>query len=494
MAQLKYPTLGHLELIEKATAHVVKMLNGTDGERWNGEHLMYEGFCGWGGVMSPMNRPAFVAKFGEDFTAMVEGKAKEVLASRAAFWDNSKAKGCEVQANNLENIHPAILEEGMFIWGVGDGLKCDHGDLTRCIRYHLEAEDEGEVRKPQLCKITRIEDVEDIEAVAKTYLLGWKANGEEGGWLSDDVSDEEFGKYGQNYNNLSDEQKRTFYTKTVLVRDKAGKYFMIDPEGYEYSRYVLLPTNWKTIFRDLMEAERRTMDDEMTKAVEAKAKAAAERKAAYEARCKKWDGLMEAIPEGLNTYDREYRKIGKRNIAAMAKAAFPWVRFSVSYESGWGRGYTLKWKNGPTKDEVKAACDFGLFCKGEDTFDGMTDSTGFEEAEFCEFANKFGGVDNGVELEREECDHDQNGDPNGKPAKTTAKNGGTAEVRRNEQFNGIEIYFPGIPSENIRNLCKSHGFRWSKRGFWYAKKCDRTEAAAEQIVAEWKKENEKAVA
>lgn len=485
------------ELIEKATAHVVKMLDGTDGEKWNGDHPMYEGICGWGGVMSPMNRPAFVSKYGETFTAMVEGKAKEVLASRAAFWDNSKAKGYEAQANELENVLPAILEEGMFVWGIGDGLKCDHGDLTRCIRYHLEDIEEGEEKKPQLCKITRIEEVEDIEDVAKTYLREWRAEGHEGGWGSDDVTDEEVGTGCQNYSQLTEEQKRTFYTLVVLVRDNAGRYFMIDPEGYEYPRYVLLPKQWKDIFRDLVFSVRSEMDDEKAKEAAARARAAAERKAAYDARCKKWEGLMEAVPEGLHTYDREFRKIGKRNVAAMAKAAFPWVRFSVSYDSGWGRGYTLKWKNGPTKGEVRAACDFGLFCEGVDTFDGMTDSTGYETAEFCEFARKFGGVDNGVELEREECDHDQNGDPNGKPpkpTKPTAKSGGTVEVKYNEQFNGLEIYFPAIPSENVRNLCKSSGFRWSKRGFWYAKKCDRTEAAAEHIVAEWKKENERAAA
>ena len=485
------------ELIEKATAHVVKMLDGTDGEKWNGDHPMYEGICGWGGVMSPMNRPAFVSKYGETFTAMVEGKAKEVLASRAAFWDNSKAKGYEAQANELENVLPAILEEGMFVWGIGDGLKCDHGDLTRCIRYHLEDIEEGEEKKPQLCKITRIEEVEDIEDVAKTYLREWRAEGHEGGWGSDDVTDEEVGTGCQNYSQLTEEQKRTFYTLVVLVRDNAGRYFMIDPEGYEYPRYVLLPKQWKDIFRDLVFSVRSEMDDEKAKEAAARARAAAERKAAYDARCKKWEGLMEAVPEGLHTYDREFRKIGKRNVAAMAKAAFPWVRFSVSYDSGWGRGYTLKWKNGPTKGEVRAACDFGLFCEGVDTFDGMTDSTGYETAEFCEFARKFGGVDNGVELEREECDHDQNGDPNGKPpkpTKPTAKSGGTVEVKYNEQFNGLEIYFPAIPSENVSNLCKSSGFRWSKRGFWYAKKCDRTEAAAEHIVAEWKKENERAAA
>lgn len=493
MAHLTYPTLDADKLMEKATAHVVKMLDGTDGERWNGDHPMYEGICGWGGVMSPMNRPAFVAKYGEAFTALVEKRATNVLKTRADFWDNSKARGYEEQATALADADPSAFEVGYFVWGIGDGLKCDHGDLTRCIRYHLEDIEEGNEKKPQLCKITRIEDVEDIEDVAKTYLQEWKAKGQEGGWGSDDVTDEEVGAGCQNYSRLTEEQKRTFYTLVVLVRDNEGRYFMIDPEGYEYPRYVLLPKQWLTIFRDLKDEVKREIEDEKTREAAAKAKAAAECKAAYDARCKKWEGLMQPVP-AVDCWHDEYRKVGKRNIAAMAKAAFPWVRFSVSYKGSWGTGYVLKWKNGPTKKEVAEACDFGLFSTGRDTINSYDDSTDYETAEFADFARKFGGVSNGVDLKREECDHDQNGDPNGKPPKPTAKSGGTVEVKENKAKGGLEIYFPAMPSENVRNLCKLSGFRWSKQGFWYAKRCDRTEAAAEQIVAEWKKENERAAA
>ena len=238
---------------------------------------------------------------------------------------------------------------------------------------------------------------------------------------------------------------------------------------------------------------------------EAAAKEKAEKetaaRAAYDARCEKWAGMMEKVPEGLNHYDSEYRKIGKRNVLKMAKAAFPWVRFSVSYDGGWGTGYVLKWKNGPTVDEVRAAGDYGLFMPWWDTFDGMTDCADSESAKFHDFSDKFGGVGNGVKFEREECEKDQNGDPNGKPPTPTkpkkdetAKDGEGVDIRYNEKFNGIELRFPSMPSEHIRGLCKSSGFRWSKRGFWYAHKCNRIEAAVEHIAAEWNNENKRAVA
>ena len=488
------------ELMNKAAAHVVKMLDGTDGERWNGANPMYEGVCGWCGVMSPMNRPAFVAKFGEDFTKAAETEARRILAARADFWANSKARGYEEQANALENVAPSAFEVGYFVWGIMDGLKCDHEDLRRTIRHLIEekAESKNGELKARLCKIIRIEEVEDIERDAATILNGWRPQVNEGGSGSDDVSDEEIGKWGQNYSQLTAEQKRTFYTLAVLIRDKQGKYFLIDPEGYDYPRYVILPKNWEHIFYRTTETVGAEIVAEEEAAAKAKAEKEAADRAAYDARCEKWAGMMEKIPEGLDHYNSEYRKIGKRNVLKMAKAAFPWVKFSVSYDGGWGTGYVLKWKNGPTVDEVKKAGDYGLFMPWWDTFDGMTDYADSESAKFTDFSDKFGGVGNGVKFEREECEKDQNGDPNGKPpkkpTKPTDKGGDAVEVRENVEKGGLEIYFPAMPSENVRNLCKASGYRWSRRGFWYAKKCDRTEAAAEQIVAEWKKENERAAA
>ncbi len=85
------------------------------------------------------------------------------------------------------------------------------------------------------------------------------------------------------------------------------------------------------------------------------------------------------------------------------------------------------------------------------------------------------------------------------PSKPTPPDGGGkgegVVVRHNEEKNGIEILFPSMPSEHIRDLCKACGFRWSRFSkVWYNRMCDRSVAAAEQIVAEWEKENGKAAA
>lgn len=45
---------------------------------------------------------------------------------------------------------------------------------------------------------------------------------------------------------------------------------------------------------------------------------------------------------------------------------------------------------------------------------------------------------------------------------------GLIRVEINHDFNGIEVYFPGKPSESVRNALKESGWRWhSKKGCWY---------------------------
>lgn len=73
----------------------------------------------------------------------------------------------------------------------------------------------------------------------------------------------------------------------------------------------------------------------------------------------------------------------------------------------------------------------------------------------------------------------------------------------NEDKNGVEIYFSGKPSEDVRNNLKSNGFRWSKYNkCWYAKQSedtlnfansltDTTEEEIKQISEEYKEEKEK---
>lgn len=475
----------------KAVARIVQSIleNG-----WDETHAMYEGVLGWSGPMAPLNRPAFVSKYGPLATIALEKEAEAEIARRKDFWQNSKARGYEAIADSAEGNDPAAYDVGTFVWGVESGLKFDHEDVRQEIRYLVEdaaerVKNRKEERKPQLFKITRIEEVEDIEATATTLLRGWKPQpNEETGSGSDDVSEERVGKYFQNYSRLIEEEKRTFYTLAVLVRDGKGRWLLIDSQGYDYPRYIALPKSWRGMYEATVASVTADIEREKREAAEAAAKEEAEARAAYEARCAKWTRYMTPIPASIkrDKYgpSHEWRKYGKRNVLAMAKAAFPWVRFSVSYDKSWGAGYVLSWKNGPTKEEVAAATDFGLFEPWHDTFDGMTDYADIKAARFTDFSEKYGGVGNGVGLNREECETDKNGDPNA-PVKVAAPRTTSlvVEVSENPERNGVEIRFASMPGEDVRNALKANGWRWSKFSkCWYHRATDEARAFAKQIA------------
>lgn len=87
----------------------------------------------------------------------------------------------------------------------------------------------------------------------------------------------------------------------------------------------------------------------------------------------------------------------------------------------------------------------------------------------------------------------------------TTKNETIEDVKivLNEDKNGVEIYFSGKPSEDVRNNLKSNGFRWSRYNkCWYAKQTettlnfansltDTTEEEIKEVSVMYKEEKEK---
>ena len=61
----------------------------------------------------------------------------------------------------------------------------------------------------------------------------------------------------------------------------------------------------------------------------------------------------------------------------------------------------------------------------------------------------------------------------------------------NEELNGIEITFTGVPSEEVRNELKANGFRWSKyKKVWYAKQTPERLEFAKMLVGETEQEKQ----
>lgn len=514
------------EMFHKGVEHVVKAMEGKDGEQWEGEHPMYQGVLGWNGPMSPMNRPAFVKQFGEENTKMIEAAARKVLADRSAFWQNSKAKGYEAQADALMTADPATYKEGDFVWGVMDGCKCDHEDLRKVVKHIIDDEAEGQANV-RLCRIIRIEEVENIEANMKTLMRDWKPQENEGGSNSDDVTEEEVGKMWEKYSQLTDEQKRTFYTLAVLIRDRKGKFVLIDPEGYSYPRYAILPKNWRTMYAGTaaeIEAEIKAAKE----AAEAAAKQAEEdHKRKYAEECAEARRRFSYIP--CPKKDDTWLRTGdvSRNLRAILKREFPGVKFTVHSDTySMGDSVHVRWVDGPDRDAVQGIVDIFGEHGGK-----MTDGYEFTTTAATELCGSFSYAFTGREITPatrkavedliranlhgadDDCIYreanialSQTSFPNGEyeiegiefadghyKVKVAAKNrprptpptdgkgdspvsvitgggepdngiaeSGEAFWKENKAKHGIEIYFPAKPSDYIIDELKYSRFRYSR--------------------------------
>jgi len=354
-------------MFAKAVAHAVKMME-TEEATWNQENPVSQMFGGWNGeVMCPVNRAAFILTYGAEATIKITAAALQAIEEKK----NRKANSQYAQHLAAATAPTADVFEihvGDFMLCDDVGLKFDHENLHRHIRdfVHYAKEDEEEAKKPvsrdykhvneRLVKIIRIEDhLEGFFDDTAHCLRNWKAQlkgegeGYEGGSCTDD-----YGEELNIYNLSKDEQKEvfsTFYTLGVLVRDPSGRFVIIDPEGYEYPRYVLLRKDWRTMWaKDVAEAER-----EIAEAAENARKAEEERKAQERADYAALVARFDYLPNkgrGLTT-----AKVAQ-NLRAALKHEFPGVKFSVRSKTySGGDNCHVTYTDGPASDKVKKIVD-----------------------------------------------------------------------------------------------------------------------------------------
>lgn len=492
-----------------AINHIAAAMLTKDGEdRWTPDPAspcipgaVYSGFTGWlpHSPMCPVNRLAFVQTYGEEVAAQLEAlasvKAVKIrnLGTDSEWADHAKA----AEATKAKPVSEWAI--GDFVLALDCGFKFDHENIHKQIRYFIEGEAEDAENaghrndyrrvRPRLCRITRIEDRPSYFFNDEKALEGWTAqkseNGEgyEGGCCSDDVPD------GMDIGNLPkferDAYINTFYSLCVLVRSSSGEYVLIDPDGYEYPHYVLLPMNYRELFAPVVTGIVAARELERVQAEEAKKAEAEKARAEYDARCAKWAPIMKPLTPGADWKIREKEK--KDNILAMARHAFPGVYFTLRKSCGWGDGMHLSWTNGPTEEEMAAATDFDLFCTGRDTFNGMDDSTGVDRARFQDFANTYGAAFNGVDFDRTEAETDRNRKPSAvlPNAPAAVSIDGEVTVTENTEKNGIEIRFARKPSPNVLNRIKErHCWRWSKFSKCWYTKANATEREFAHALAE----------
>lgn len=411
-------------------AQLVKVYNSEEMTRdYNLEGEMFDAVCGWCGVMAPLSREAFMKAFGVSVVIKAENKAREEINAATERHNATKYHAHTIEANELQGV-PSV---GGFFWAANSGMKCDDGrgvfGEVSALLWRTEDDDEHSrkefaKRPARLCQAREVYRVtpEEFDRPELADELVTR-HSLQGGSASDDVAEDTTWQQIA----YDEEARATLYTFGALVTDGV-RYYLIDSEGYDYSRYIYVPITWRDNLRSIVEGERERIQARK----EAEAKKEAEEKAArlaeYKSRCNKWAHLMEDVrplekkeAESFEAYTRTGWKskspegkahtaakratdaARKRNILAMCQAAFPGVKFSVSVHRGWGEDFRVTWQDGPTEAEFKEVADIDLFASSWDTFDGMTDCTDVAHAEFIDFSSltmgeRCGGA---VKVERE---------------------------------------------------------------------------------------------
>ena len=366
---------------------------------------MYAGIIGWAGVMSPENRPAFIKTFGAAVVLQCEQEARARVAEYRAAVDRSTYHRNEMAADAFE-LSDEVPAVGSFVWGRWSCMKGEGGPMGEL--EDLERMDqEGRENPRRLCEVVAVVDASPAEFLAQDFADGVARQFQDMGGSRYDESDP-VRLDGVPYS-----------WELVFCVRCADRWYFIDGQGYDYTRYLLFPCDFRAMYREELAGITAAREAQEQAAKEAARMEAERRRAEYLERCAKWAPYMTDATAAQQAYDatpwrdrkahaaalRKLGSIRRGNISAMIRAAFPSLKFSVKKWDGWGGAYEVTYIDGPTEAEFTAALDLDLFAAIVDTFDGMTDCEGVERMEFTDFARQYmGDMYGGVRVSREMSD------------------------------------------------------------------------------------------
>ena len=364
----------------------------------------YESFADWfPGNLAPLNRAAFIEVFGLQAVNLAEKSAELRIKQEQEEFENSQYMQIRREAEKNGSSRPTV---GNYYITYSSGItSC--GYIRTELRSLLDSDDNNNnvvfVGDVLTIDAATLADPEKLIQVLKQFIE------ERGESLPHGVECVE--GYGE----------KEYIVINAFAVVCGDKWFFVDSEGYDYPKYILMPSKFLMMYAEEIAAIKEQQAKEKREEEEKEAREAAERRAEYDARCARWWSLMQdvrplqeaadAIPyaygntPGAKTYKAAKRKLQnarRANIIAMVHAVFPGLKVSVTHNHGWGADYTLEWTDGPTEDEVTEKLDLDLFCSAWDTFDGMTDCADRAHAEFTEFAKYTMGsdVDGNIKVNR----------------------------------------------------------------------------------------------
>lgn len=212
-------------------------------------------------------------------------------------------------------------KEGRFILG-WPGSVCKQSSILDYVKSFLRIDSDGSVMdfKPRLLHIEKIIDMTDEELTALNihdYTGGFK-----GGSFSEDIGEESI-------YNLSWPRKHSFIQRVCLIRTPS-RWVAIDPQGYNYTRYVYFPLSWRDMFADVVLCAKEEIKEAAKLKKREEAKQQQRQKRAYTLRTKKAVKMMETL--GVRPLRKGQRITENRltaNLRAYLSACFPEATFDI---------------------------------------------------------------------------------------------------------------------------------------------------------------------
>lgn len=166
-----------------------------------------------------------------------------------------------------------------------------------------------------------------------------------------------------------------WFNLVAAIVTPSGRWYVADPQGHSYAKYIGAPVVWRDMWPECVEAERKHQQAEAERKQQKEA-AEAERRAKAKAEVEQWSSIL------TKTGYYGDRKAVKKNLLTYLKHKFNSVRFTASRYCG---TYQISWQNGPTADEVQKAASIFV---GK-SFNGYEDCDEFTHSEWM---NAYGSI------------------------------------------------------------------------------------------------------
>lgn len=235
------------------------------------------------------------------------------------------------QADENEKRPCADWKVGDYIVGTNDASKLS--DVDDYLHDFIEYSEPRGVKRntPVLLYIERIKELTDEELMQKNLFFDRNPElleGFKGGSFVDDKDvpeDFDFNKFGSYPVHV----QRCSVQHVMLLRTPT-KWVAVDPQGYDYCRYVHFPIEYKELFAEEYEAAKEHIDQRKRKEAERKQRKEDELREKYRQRA--FNALFMVDTDKMKLpKDRHDKRTRSANMKRILSTRFPQVKFNVSF-------------------------------------------------------------------------------------------------------------------------------------------------------------------